>query len=176
AGRRPRRARRHVPARMPATPRDAHRRHPQAPRAGPGHQAGRQPPRRDRGAGGQRPARPAHLGDEGPAAMSDDDKRSLDKSPVEQPAVEQSPENVPAPTGEVRAVGERRGMFGVSGTGDTSGYGGLVKSTVFPAPAQRPYGGWFDEVVDALEERLSSTDLSVALEGVVIHRGEITFH
>ncbi|HEU5456024.1 MAG TPA: hypothetical protein VFU85_10115, partial [Nocardioides sp.] len=39
-------------------------------------------------------------------------------SAVGQPAPEQSPENVPAPTGEVHAVGERRGMFGVSGTGD----------------------------------------------------------
>ncbi len=97
-------------------------------------------------------------------------------SGVEQPAPEQSPENVPAPTGEVRAVGERRGMFGVKGSGDTSGYGGLVSATVFPAPTQRPYGGWFDEVADALEARLGATDLTTAIESVVVHRGEITFH
>ncbi|HKN54384.1 MAG TPA: NADH-quinone oxidoreductase subunit C, partial [Amycolatopsis sp.] len=39
---------------------------------------------------------------------------------------------------------ERRGMFGVHGTGDTSGYGGLRLPAYTPAPAERPYGGWFD--------------------------------
>jgi NADH-quinone oxidoreductase subunit C len=95
---------------------------------------------------------------------------------VEQPAVDQSPENVPAQAGELRTVGERRGMFGVRGSGDTSGYGGLVKPVVFPGRAQRPYGGWFDEVADALEARLRETELESAVEGVVVHRGEITFH
>ena len=95
---------------------------------------------------------------------------------VEQPAVDQSPVNVPAPLGEVRAVGERRGMFGVAGTGDTSGYGGLVTPKVLPGFSARPYGGWFDEVADALERRLGATDLTSAVEGVVVHRGEITFH
>ena len=95
---------------------------------------------------------------------------------VEQPAVDQSPVNVPAPLGEVRAVGQRRGMFGVAGTGDTSGYGGLVAPKVLPGFSPRPYGGWFDEVADALERRLAATDLTAAVEGVVVHRGEITFH
>ncbi len=54
-----------------------------------------------------------------------------DKAP-EQPAVEQSPENLPAPPGEVREVGRRTGMFGASGSGDTSGYGGLVAPVIFP--------------------------------------------
>ncbi|QIK74485.1 NADH-quinone oxidoreductase subunit C [Nocardioides piscis] len=75
-----------------------------------------------------------------------------------------------------RAVGNRRGMFGAKGTGDTSGYGGLVTPIVYPGGAQRPYGGWFDEVADALAERLRATDLESAVESVVIHRGEITFH
>lgn len=75
-----------------------------------------------------------------------------------------------------RAVGTRRGMFGVSGTGDTSGFGGLVTPTVYPGDAQRPFGGWFDEVADALEARLKATDLESAIERVVVHRGEITFH
>jgi len=69
--------------------------------------------------------------------------------------------------GEV--VGVRQGMFGVKGSGDTSGYGGLVAPKVFPSAAQRPFGGWYDEVADALES-------TIPLEGVVIHRGEITFH
>ena len=73
----------------------------------------------------------------------------------------------PAQTGEVAAVGARQGMFGTTGTGDTSGYGGLVAPIVYPAPAQRPFGGWYDEVADALEGSVGN---------VVIHRGEITFH
>ncbi len=80
-------------------------------------------------------------------------------------------ENVPASTDpEITAVGQRTGMFGPSGTGDTSGYGGLVTPIVYPGPAQRPYGGWFDEVADALEAA------APALGRVVVHRGEITFH
>ena len=83
---------------------------------------------------------------------------------------------LPAEQGGVEAVGVRQGMFGVSGTGDTSGYGGLVKQTVLPAASQRPFGGWYDEVTDALEVRLKTTGLSAAVEKVVIDRGEITFH
>ncbi|MFZ2502958.1 MAG: NADH-quinone oxidoreductase subunit C [Nocardioides sp.] len=75
-----------------------------------------------------------------------------------------------------RAVGTRRGMFGSTGTGDTSGYGGLVAPIVYPAATNRPYGGYFDEVADALEERLKATDLTGAIGSVVVHRGEITFH
>jgi NADH-quinone oxidoreductase subunit C len=74
------------------------------------------------------------------------------------------------------AVGVRRGMFGTKGPGDTSGYGGLVDPIVFPAAAQRPFGGWFDDVADALEARLRDGDLEHAVERVVLHRGEITFH
>ena len=40
------------------------------------------------------------------------------------------------------------GMFGVSGTGDTSGYGGLVRAANSPTSAQRPYGSYFDDVAD----------------------------
>jgi NADH-quinone oxidoreductase subunit C len=74
------------------------------------------------------------------------------------------------------SVGVRRGMFGAKGSGDTSGYGGLVDPIVFPAASRRPFGGWFDEVADALEARLRDSDLAHAVERVVIHRGEITFH
>jgi NADH-quinone oxidoreductase subunit C len=105
--------------------------------------------------------------------MSDDKDK---KQTVQQPAVEQSPVNVPAPTDEVRVVGERKGMFGVQGTGDTSGYGGLVAPIVYPASSTRPYGEWRDEVADALEARLAADGLAHAVERVVVHRGEITFH
>ena len=43
-------------------------------------------------------------------------------------------------------------MFGVAGSGDTSGFGGLVREPWVPPAAERPYGGYFDEVVDALAE------------------------
>jgi NADH-quinone oxidoreductase subunit C len=98
------------------------------------------------------------------------DKQVEPTQAPDQPAVDQSPENIP-PTGpaQVEQVGVRTGMFGVTGTGDTSGYGGLVKPVQFPAPAQRPYGGWWDQVADSLEA-------SLGYEKVVVHRGEITFH
>ena len=86
------------------------------------------------------------------------------------------PGNLPVEEGEVRAVGERRGMFGVQGTGDTSGYGGLRQPVLYPAETQRPYGGWFDQVADALEQRLGEGGVAHAIEQVVVHRGEITFH
>lgn len=75
-------------------------------------------------------------------------------------------------------------MFGVSGSGDTSGFGGLVRrrSTVLDSP--RPFGGYYDEVVDVLEEELASytnadgevADLTGAIEKVVVDRGELTLH
>jgi NADH-quinone oxidoreductase subunit C len=89
---------------------------------------------------------------------------------------DQTPENVPAATGEVHQVGERRGMFGVRGSGDTSGYGGLTQAIALPGETQRPYGGWYDEVADALESAVRAGGLEVAAPRVVIHRGEITFH
>jgi NADH-quinone oxidoreductase subunit C len=67
-----------------------------------------------------------------------------------------------------------RGMFGVSGTGDTSGFGRLVRRRPALVDTPRPYGGWFDEVVDALEEAYPHFD--DAIERVVVDRGELTLH
>ncbi len=86
------------------------------------------------------------------------------------------PGNLPAQEGEVQAVGERRGMFGAAGSGDTSGYGGLVQPILYPGATQRPYGGWFDDLADVLEQRLDADGLATSVEQVVVHRGEITFH
>ncbi len=72
---------------------------------------------------------------------------------------------------EVVAV--RQGMFGNSGTPDVSGYGGLVRRIALPGAAVRPYGGWFDEVADALEQYLPGYD--DAIEAVIVDRGELTF-
>jgi NADH-quinone oxidoreductase subunit C len=86
------------------------------------------------------------------------------------------PENIPAARGESDEVLEvRHGMFGVAGTGDTSGYGGLRRAVVLPGSTQRPYGEWRDEVADRLEDALARNALADAIEKVVVHRGEITF-
>ena len=71
---------------------------------------------------------------------------------------------------EVKVVGTRTGMFGARGTGDTSGFGGLVAPIVYPGAAERPFGGWYDEVADALEPAFAGP------WSVVVHRKEITFH
>ena len=69
---------------------------------------------------------------------------------------------------------EETGMFGVSGTGDTSGYGGLQKRKVQVGSTERPFGGYFDEVVDQLERAYAG--FSDAIERVVADRGELTLH
>lgn len=96
-------------------------------------------------------------------------------------ALEAGSQNVPAETGAaprtpLEVVDVRTGMFGVQGTGDTSGYGGLVRTVAMPGPSERPYGGWFDEVVDVLAEVLdeSGTGFANAVEAVVVDRGELT--
>lgn len=85
---------------------------------------------------------------------------------------------VPEGVRELDIIGVRQGAFGVSGSGDTSGFGGLVEPIVLPGPAARPFGGWFDEVSDEIE--LSLTDRGVAaseaIEKVVVYRDEITYH
>lgn len=70
------------------------------------------------------------------------------------------------------------GMFGVGGTGDTSGYGGLVRRRPVDLDSKRPYGGDFDEVVDALQDALEEAfpQFSDAIERVVVDRGELTLH
>ena len=70
-----------------------------------------------------------------------------------------------------------RGSFGVHGTGDTSGFGGLVRRTTADAAlvsTPRPYGEYFDDVVDTLTEHdeVSADDV----QAVVVDRGELTIH
>jgi NADH-quinone oxidoreductase subunit C len=77
----------------------------------------------------------------------------------------ETPGDLPAP---------QQGMFGVEGTGDTSGYGGLVRQPWEPPAAQRPYGGYFDELVDALASAYPQFDAAVTK--VVVDRGELTLH
>ena len=85
---------------------------------------------------------------------------------------------VPEGVRELDIIGVRQGAFGVSGSGDTSGFGGLVEPIVLPAPSVRPYGGWFDEVSDEIELSLADRGLPAteAIEKVVVYRDEITYH
>ncbi|AHC24799.1 NADH dehydrogenase [Mycolicibacterium neoaurum] len=71
-------------------------------------------------------------------------------------------------------IGTRRGMFGVSGTGDTSGYGRLVREVALPGSSPRPYGDYFDDVVDTLIATLGGDRFTDAVERVVVFRGELT--
>jgi len=67
-----------------------------------------------------------------------------------------------------------QGMFGARGTGDTSGYGGLVRTAASTGSSERPYGSYFDEVADDLERAYPL--FSEAIERVVVDRGELTMH
>lgn len=76
-------------------------------------------------------------------------------------------------------VDVRHGMFGARGTGDTSGYGRLVREIAMPGSSPRPYGGYFDEVVDELAEALKRAgcqEFTAAIEKIVVHREELTLH
>ena len=71
-----------------------------------------------------------------------------------------------------------RGMFGVRGSGDTSGYSRLAPPISVEDKASRPFGGYFDEVADSLDAALRSagSTFTDAIERVVIFRDEMTLH
>jgi len=75
-----------------------------------------------------------------------------------------------------RGLEVREGAFGVHGSPDTSGYGGLRKVITEIPGAEPPYGRWFDDAVKALEKFLAKKDVSLssAVEKVVVYRGELT--
>ncbi|MGE5694863.1 MAG: NADH-quinone oxidoreductase subunit C [Candidatus Sericytochromatia bacterium] len=84
-------------------------------------------------------------------------------------------ETTPPQTDADREVIEvRRGMFGVTGSGDTSGYGRLVREVALEGSSPRPYGGYFDAVVDALIDALGEDEFTAAVERVVVYRDELT--
>jgi NADH-quinone oxidoreductase subunit C len=102
-------------------------------------------------------------------------------SPTDRPVPEDSAPEQSAADIEATTLGvgtpdsafgtERRGMFGVQGSGDTSGFGGLVREPWVPPAAQRPYGKYFDEVVDDLEAAYPN-----GVRKVVVDRGELTLY
>lgn len=84
---------------------------------------------------------------------------------------------VPPGVTNLELLDARDGSFGVKGSGDTSGFGGLVDPRVMPGASQAPFGGWFDEVAEEIELSLADQGLpfASATEKVVVDRGEITF-
>ncbi|WP_099039800.1 NADH-quinone oxidoreductase subunit C [Mycobacterium neglectum] len=70
--------------------------------------------------------------------------------------------------------GMRHGMFGVAGSGDTSGYGRLLQPLPKRPSSSRPYSGYFDEVVDLLTATLAKSGVADAIERVVVFRKELT--
>ncbi len=74
----------------------------------------------------------------------------------------------------MNTTSDQRGLFGVSGSGDTSGYGGLVRTNVSPGSSERPYGSYFDDVADSLERAYPA--FNAAIEKVVIDRDQLTLH
>ncbi len=77
-------------------------------------------------------------------------------------------------SGSLPAGAQRPGMFGVTGSGDTSGFSGLQRQPWVELAAERPYGGYFDEVMDAFAEAYPAPEAAVLK--VVLYRGELTVH
>jgi NADH-quinone oxidoreductase subunit C len=99
----------------------------------------------------------------------------------EQPGAERSETGLEPRGGEpaqpVFAGRARSGMFGVPDTGDTSGYGGLRLPAYTAPPAERPYGGWFDEFADQFFAALGEHGIPVAVvQQITVDRGEITLY
>ena len=65
-------------------------------------------------------------------------------------------------------------MFGVDGSGDTSGFGGLVRVGSSSGSSERPYGSYFDEIADDLER--AYPEFNDAIEALVVQNGELTLH
>ena len=88
------------------------------------------------------------------------------------------PDDASSAAGAEDVIKVRHGMFGVAGSGDTSGYGRLVTETAMPGESPRPYGGYFDELVDQLSAALHSLGIEFgdAIEKVVVYRDQLTLY
>lgn len=98
-----------------------------------------------------------------------------DENPGENP--QDKALNAPTPQPVTGAYfGHRQGAFGVHDAGDTTGFGTLNREVHMPGPSQPPYGSWFDQFVQYLEEDLKEDGLDPkdVIEMVVVDRGELT--
>jgi len=72
-------------------------------------------------------------------------------------------------------AGRRHDAFGAKGSGDTSGFGGLVAPAPVLGSSERPFGDdAADGIYDALERAFPGLD--EAIERVVFDRGELTLY
>jgi len=80
-------------------------------------------------------------------------------------------ENLPVADDKTTAhvIETKTGMWS-RGSGDTSGYGRIVRSVEMPGNTTRPFGGWFDEVVDRLLELVPG----LSDTRIFTDRGELT--
>jgi NADH-quinone oxidoreductase subunit C len=97
--------------------------------------------------------------------MSDELKQSVE-------AREAAP--VVADVTAVEVLDVREGMFGATGTGDTSGFGGLRTAVLAPAASPRPYGDPHDAIADALLAVLPQDAINAI--SVVIDRDQMILH
>src|SRR5262245_18996282 len=141
---------------MPAATRNAVARNPKA-------------ARQDSGDAARRAPRGGDPGSRAGCAGSDPDNRAQGFAEVS----ENSNGSQGAPQAP-EVVGVRRGMFGARGSGDTSGYGRLVRAVALPASSPRRYGGYFDDVVDKLAAALGEDGYAASIERVVVYRDELT--
>ena len=140
--------------------------------ADPGHAARRRTATRRSG----RPRRPRwpprRPRDEGPAAVTGDRAATSDRrDDVRQPD---------DGTAEPPRSSSRRaaGMFGVNGTGDTSGYGGLVRAgrAARRSRRARTAASSTRSPTRSTAASASGARSTAAIEQVVVDRGELTFH
>jgi NADH-quinone oxidoreductase subunit C len=106
---------------------------------------------------------------------------SGDDNAVDRPTDESAEVQVPQirQPAQPEPITVRRGAFGAEGSGDTSGYGRLVRRVTMPAGTPPPWGGWFDDVATRLAAVLEQGDgpgFEEAIEKIVVDRGEITFY
>ncbi|AHH18776.1 NADH-quinone oxidoreductase subunit C [Nocardia nova SH22a] len=113
---------------------------------------------------------PRNAGDPPGSETSENDTTATGSTP----AADSGSRAQEAPGDEI--IGVRHGMFGIQGTGDTSGYGRLVRTVGLPGGTPPPYGAPFDEVVGALRNVLGEADFRAAVEKIVVFAGELTLH
>ena len=68
----------------------------------------------------------------------------------------------------------RRGMFGADGLRRHLRVRAAGPQVALPGSSPRPYGGYFDEVVDTLTAVLGEHGFDAAVERVVVYRDELT--
>ena len=117
------------------------------------------------------------MSDDKPAAVPGEEKtiseKVTDPEAAPKAGVEREdaqPDLTPAVPEAPQQVATRSGMWS-EGTGDTSGYGRIVRAVEWPAAAEPPFGSWYDDVHGRVLALVEDPFIKVVLD-----RGELTFH